>query len=139
MIINEIVSVSNGLTFCTGSLGAGFENDCVALAQQFAHRTSFIHLRNVSRTIEGDFIEENHLDGDVDMHGVIKAFLIEQKKRSENGRKDIRMPFRPDHGHLMLDDQQGRTYYPGYSLYGRMRGLAELRGLELGIRHELNL
>jgi mannonate dehydratase len=139
MIVNAIDSVSNGITFCTGSLGAGYNNDCVALAQQFAYRTNFIHLRNVWRNIDGDFLEENHLDGDVDMYGVMKALLIEQNKRKASGRKDFRMPFRPDHGHLMLDDINTRNYYPGYSLYGRMKGLAELRGLELGIRKELHL
>lgn len=133
LIVAAIDSVSNGITFCTGSLGAGYYNDCVELAKQFAYRTNFIHLRNVSRNTDGDFLEDNHLDGDVDMYGVMKALLIEQKKRFESGRKDYRMPFRPDHGHLMLDDRHTRKYYPGYSLYGRMRGLAELRGLELGI------
>ena len=84
-------------------------------------------------------MEENHLDGDVDMYGVVKALLLEQKRRIVEGSKDVRMPFRPDHGHLMLDDQKTRTFYPGYSLYGRMRALAEIRGLELGIIRSLGL
>ena len=136
-IIDAVDSTANGITFCTGSLGAGYFNDCVDLAQTFAHRVNFIHLRNVSRTDDGDLVEENHLDGDVDMFGVVKALLLEQKKRIDKGRKDRRMPMRPDHGHLMLDDQKKGVFYPGYSLYGRMRGLAELRGLELGIARSL--
>jgi mannonate dehydratase len=127
-------SLSNGITFCTGSLGAGFENDLVDMAKSFAPRINFIHLRNVSRNEDGDFIEDNHLDGDVDMYGVMKSLLIEQKRRLDAGRNDTRMPMRPDHGHLMLPDRHRQGIYPGYSLFGRMRGLAELRGLELGIR-----
>ena len=138
-IVNAIDSPANGITFCTGSLGAGYFNGCVDIAQSLAKHIHFIHLRNVARNAEGDFIEENHLEGDVDMYGVIKALLLEQKRRVEEGRKDTRMPFRPDHGHLMLDDQTARKFYPGYSLYGRMRGLAEIRGLEMGIIRSLNL
>jgi mannonate dehydratase len=91
----------------------------------------------VSRNADGDFIEDNHLEGDVDMYGVLKALLIEQKRRVAAGRKDSRLPMRPDHGHLMLPDQHRQGIYPGYSLFGRMRGLAELRGLELGIQRAL--
>ena len=138
-IVNAIDSPANGITFCTGSLGAGYFNGCVDIAQSLAKKVHFIHLRNVARNTEGDFIEENHLEGDVDMYGVIKALLLEQKRRVEEGRKDTRMPFRPDHGHLMLDDQTARKFYPGYSLYGRTRGLAEIRGLELGIIRSLDL
>lgn len=138
-IVDAIDSPSNGITFCTGSLGAGYTNNCTELAERFAYRTNFIHLRNVARNAAGDFTEENHLDGDVDMYGVMKALLLEQKKRKESGRTDLRMPFRPDHGHLMMDDLKQRKYYPGYSLYGRMRGIAELRGLELGIIRSLGL
>lgn len=133
-ILSVIASPSNGITFCTGSLGAGFENNLIEMAENFAQRVNFIHLRNVTRNKDGDFIEDNHLDGDVDMYGVMKALLIEQKRRVDTGRKDSRMPMRPDHGHLMLPDQNRQGIYPGYSLFGRMRGLAELRGLELGIR-----
>ncbi|MGH7600025.1 MAG: mannonate dehydratase [bacterium] len=136
--IEQVLSVSdspaNGITFCTGSLGAGFENNLVDMAESFAPRINFIHLRNVSRNADGDFIEDNHLDGDVDMYGVMKALLVEQQRRVEAGRKDTRLPMRPDHGHLMLPDRHRQGIYPGYSLFGRMRGLAELRGLELGIR-----
>jgi mannonate dehydratase len=130
-------SPSNGITFCTGSLGAGFENNLVDMAESLAPRVNFIHLRNVSRNADGDFIEDNHLEGDVDMYGVLKALLIEQKRRVAAGRKDSRLPMRPDHGHLMLPDQHRQGIYPGYSLFGRMRGLAELRGLELGIQRAL--
>lgn len=132
-------SPSNGITLCTGSFGAGYKNNCVEIAEKFAHRVNFVHLRNVIRNEEGDFLEDNHLDGDVDMYGVIKALLLEQKKRSDEGRKDFRMPMRPDHGHLMTPDQDREGIYPGYSLFGRMRGLAELRGVELGIIRSLNL
>ena len=128
---------SNGLTLCTGSFGAGTQNDLVAMARVFARRISFIHLRNVSRNGRHDFLEENHLEGDIDLYGVMRELLAEQKRRIEEGRDDTRMPMRPDHGHLMLPDRERPNVYPGYSLFGRMRGLAELRGLELGIRRSL--
>ncbi|NUN70468.1 MAG: mannonate dehydratase [Bacteroidetes bacterium] len=129
-------SLHNGLTLCTGSLGAGYTNDVAGITRRFADRIHFVHLRNVRRNPEGDFLEENHLDGDVDMYGVMKELLLEQQRRVREGIGHHRMPMRPDHGHLMLDDL-GKRYYPGYSLYGRMRGLAELRGLELGILRSL--
>ena len=130
---------SNGLTLCTGSFGAGIRNNVSEIAGRFAHRINFVHLRNVSRNNEGDFIEEDHLTGDVDMFAVMRTLLLEQKRRQEDGRKDLRMPMRPDHGHLMKPDERRKGIYPGYSLFGRMRGLAELRGLELGIRRTLGL
>lgn len=129
-------SLSNGLTLCTGSLGSGYTNDVVDITRTFAHRINFVHLRNVKRNPEGDFLEENHLDGDVDMYGVMKEILLEQKRRFAAGIEHHRMPMRPDHGHLMLDDMN-KKYYAGYSLYGRMRGLAELRGLEMGIARSI--
>lgn len=138
-ILEAYDSPSNGLTLCTGSLGAGWSNDVAGMAARFARRVTFVHLRNVSRSPEGDFLEENHLGGDVDMAGVMKALVLEQKRREKEGRRDRRMPFRPDHGHLMIPDLDRKDLYPGYSLFGRMRGLAEMRGLELGIRHELGL
>ncbi len=138
-ILNVLDSPSNGITLCTGSFGAGYKNDLVDMAASFAERISFIHLRNVVRNQNGDFMEDNHLEGDIDIYGVMKALLIEQQRRTIEGRVDRRMPFRPDHGHLMLADQQRPKVYPGYSLFGRMRGLAELRGLELGIRRSLGL
>ena len=132
-------SSSNGITFCTGSFGSGYKNDLVDMAESFAKKISYIHLRNVIRNPNGDFLEANHLGGDIDMYGVMKAMLLEQHRRIVEGRMDSRMPFCPDHGHLMLADQQRPKVYPGYSLFGRMRGLAELRGLELGIRRSLGL
>ena len=138
-LLAVIDSPSNGITLCTGSLGAGFQNNLVEMAETFARRVNFIHLRNVTRNDAGDFFEDNHLDGDVDMYGVMKALIVEQKRRADEGRKATRMPMRPDHGHLMLADQHRSNIYPGYSLFGRMRGLAELRGMELGIRSSLGL
>jgi mannonate dehydratase len=138
-ILEAVDSSANGLTFCTGSLGAGMKNDVPAMAEKFAARINFIHLRNVARNSEGDFLEENHLEGDVDMYAVMRTLLGEQKRRAEAGRKDNRMPMRPDHGHLMIPDESRKGIYPGYSLFGRMRALAELRGLELGITRSLGL
>jgi mannonate dehydratase len=138
-ILSAVDSPFNGLTLCTGSFGAGYKNNLVDLAATFADRIKFIHLRNVRRNQEGDFFEENHLEGDVDMYHVVKILLLEQKRRIAQGRKDSRLPFRPDHGHLMIPDQHREGIYPGYSLFGRMRGLAELRGLELGILRSFEL
>jgi mannonate dehydratase len=138
-IVHIVDSPSNGITLCTGSFGAGIQNDLVDIAEKFAGRINFVHLRNVVRNENGDFLEDNHLDGDIDIYKVMRTLLIEQKRRAREGRKDRRMPMRPDHGHLMIPDQQREGIYPGYSLFGRMRGLAELRGLELGIIRSLDL
>jgi mannonate dehydratase len=138
-LLRVVDSPSNGITLCTGSFGAGIQNDVADIAERFAHRVSFTHLRNVTRNAEGDFMEEDHLEGDVDMFAVMRTLLREQKRRKDEGRKDLRMPMRPDHGHLMEPDEHRKGIYPGYSLFGRMRGLAELRGLELGIRRALGL
>jgi len=132
-------SPSNGITLCTGSFGAGLNNDLQELTELFAPRINFVHLRNVTKDPQGDFVEDNHLEGDVDMYGVIRTLLLEQKRRADEGRRDIRLPMRPDHGHLMLADRDRAKVYPGYSLFGRMRGLAELRGVELGIRRSMGL
>jgi mannonate dehydratase len=118
----------NGLTLCTGSLGAGAANDLPAIAQRFAGRTHFVHLRNVTKDADGSFEEATHLGGDIDMVAVVTAMLEEQGRRRENGVSDWRIPFRPDHGHELLDDGQRKTH-PGYPLIGRLRGLAELRGV----------
>jgi len=136
-IVNIKDTPHNGLTLCTGSLGSGFHNDLVDIAKTFAPKVNFIHLRNVIRNEHGDFLEDNHLDGDVDMYSVMKELILEQNKRIKENRNPQRMPFRPDHGHLMIPDMNREGIYPGYSLFGRMRGLAELRGLELGIRKSL--
>jgi mannonate dehydratase len=138
-IVNVIDSPSNGITLCTGSFGAAIGNDLVHMAERFASRISFVHLRNVRRNKEGNFSEDDHLNGDIDLYGVGKAMVLEQQRRVEEGREDRRMPFRPDHGHLMLPEQNKKGIYPGYSLFGRMKGLAEVRGLELGIRRSLGL
>jgi mannonate dehydratase len=138
-ILGAYDSPSNGLTLCTGSFGAGAKNNLQELTDVFGPRINFIHLRNVTKDPHGDFVEDNHLEGDVDMYGVIRSLLLEQKRRAKEGRRDSRMPMRPDHGHLMLADLNREKVYPGYSLFGRMRGLAELRGLELGIQRSLGM
>jgi mannonate dehydratase len=124
-ILNAVVSPANGLTFCTGSLGANPANDLPAMAHEFAARTHFAHLRNVRKDPDGSFEEAAHLEGDTDMVAVLAAFL-------QAGRP---IPFRPDHGHELLDDA-ARGTHPGYPLVGRLRGLAELRGVIAGLSYK---
>jgi mannonate dehydratase len=131
-LLGAVDSNANGLTLCTGSLGAGAANDLPAMARRFASRTHFVHLRNVSKEPDGSFQEADHLGGDVDMVAVMSALLHEQVRRHDAGDPHWRLPFRPDHGHELLDDTQRKTH-PGYPLIGRMRGLAELRGVMVAL------
>jgi len=131
-IVKAYDSPANGITLCTGSLGAGKGNDLPAIAVAFASRVNFAHLRNVTKEPDGSFFESEHLGGDVDMVSVVATLLKEQKRRRDLGDARWRIPFRPDHGHELLDDAK-RATHPGYPAVGRLKGIAEIRGVMIAV------
>lgn len=128
-------AVENGLTLCSGSLGAGAGNDVPAIARRFADRIHFVHLRNVRKEADGSFEEAAHLEGDTDMVALVATLMAEERRRKESGRADCDLPWRPDHGHELLSDVGSGTH-PGYPLVGRLRGLAEIRGVIAALGHD---
>jgi mannonate dehydratase len=137
-IVDAVDSAANGITLCSGSLGAGPANDVIGIARRFAPRIHFAHLRNVAKEPDGSFMEADHLGGDTDMVALVRVLLKEQKRRRDAGDPRWRIPMRPDHGHELLDDV-GKPTHPGYPAIGRLKGLAELRGVMLGTARLLDL
>lgn len=135
-ICNQVDSPANGITFCTGSLSVNRDNNLVQMVEKIGHRIHFAHLRNNVFLPDGAFHEFGHIEGDIDLYPIVKALLKEQIRRKETGRTDYRIPFRPDHGVKMLDDYN-RSANPGYPLIGRLKGLAEISGMQKAIEHEL--
>jgi mannonate dehydratase len=129
-------TLANGLTFCVGSFGARADNDLLAMAREFAAHIHFVHLRQVTRELDGSFHEAEHLAGSSDMVGVVRTIMEEEAQRRRVGRADHAIPMRPDHGHLLADDV-GKEVNPGYSLVGRLKGLAELRGVMRGLSYAI--
>ncbi len=127
-LFDAVPSPACGLTLCAGSFGSNPKNDLVAMAREFGPRIHFAHLRNVAHEPDGSFFEADHLAGDTDLVALVAALMTEEQRRREEGRADAEIPMRPDHGHLLGDDRLKRSN-PGYSFIGRLKGLAELRGV----------
>ena len=137
-VLSAADSKANGLTLCSGSLGAHPDNDVVAIARRFSEKIYFVHLRNVKKEADGSFMEADHLAGDTDMVALVETLLEEQQRRKAANPSDRRIPMRPDHGHELLDDV-GKSTHPGYPAIGRLKGLAELRGVMMAAAKLRNL
>jgi mannonate dehydratase len=135
-ILGSSDTAANGLTFCVGSYGARPDNDLMGMVRKFAHRIHFAHLRQVTREADGSFYEAEHLNGSSDMVGIIRELMKEEARRRAEGRADHEIPMRPDHGHLLADDGDKKVN-PGYTLVGRLKGLAELRGVMHGLQYAI--